>query len=93
MTEDGPDGDMPAGAGQVLSGGHYRLGAPLTPTVWSARDEWEGRDVVAVALTPDGGDGALTRVARDVRRAGEHPHPGLAPARDVCAGTERALWL
>jgi eukaryotic-like serine/threonine-protein kinase len=79
--------------GQVLSGGHYRLGALLTPAVWSARDQWEGRDVVAVALAPDGSDGALARVARDVRRAGDHPHPGLAPARDVAAGTDRTLWL
>ncbi len=89
MTDAGPD----EVTGRVLSGGHYRLGAPLTPAVWSARDEWEGRDVVAVALAPDGGDGALARVARDVRRAGDHPHPGLAPARDVAAGTDRTLWL
>ncbi|WP_433783260.1 hypothetical protein ACQPX6_24880 [Actinomycetospora sp. CA-101289] len=87
------DGCTPARTGQVLSGGHYRLGAPLSPAVWSARDEWEGRDVVAVALAPDGGEGALARVARDVRRAGEHPHPGLAPARDVAAGSDRTLWL
>ena len=111
MTDDGPDDPT----GQVLSGGHYRLGPPLTPAVRSARDEWEGRDVVAVALAPDGGTagagdggdgggagvggggggggGALTRVARDARRIAEHPHPGLAPVRDVAAGTDRTLWL
>ncbi|MDF2979976.1 MAG: hypothetical protein K0S40_4704, partial [Actinomycetospora sp.] len=89
MTDAGPD----EVTGPVLSGGHYRLAAPRTLAVCSARDEWEGRDVVAVALAPDGGDDALARVARDVRRVGDHPHPGLAPARDVAAGTDRTLWL
>ncbi|MFC5140739.1 hypothetical protein ACFPK1_21060 [Actinomycetospora rhizophila] len=78
--------------GEPLSGGHYRLGAAVTAAVRAAHDEWDDRDVVAVAL--DGtGPGALTRVARDVRRAAEHPHPGLAPARDVAAGRDQALWL
>jgi hypothetical protein len=90
VTDPHPEGDM-------LSGGHYRLGPPLTPAVRAARDEWGGRDVVAIALdgpTPDGPtpDG-LTRVARDIRRAAEHPHPGLAPATDVAAEAGRGLWL
>lgn len=90
--------------GETLSGGHYRLGPTLTGagagrvTVRAARDEWGGRDVVAVALAPDGGDAppaadALTRVARDIRRAAAASHPGLAPADDVAAGADRALWL
>ena len=77
---------------EPLSGGHYRLGTAVTAAVRAAHDEWDDRDVVAVAL--DGtGTGALTRVARDVRRAAGHPHPGLAPARDVAAGRDQALWL
>ncbi|GAA4903772.1 hypothetical protein EV188_10464 [Actinomycetospora succinea] len=78
--------------GELLSGGHYRLGAALTAAVRAAHDEWDDRDVVAVALDGEG-TGALTRVARDVRRGDGHPHPGLAPARDVAAGRDRALWL
>ena len=67
-------------------------------TVRAARDEWGDRDVVAVALAPDGRDGppapdALTRVARDIRRAAAASHPGLAPADDVAAGADRGLWL
>lgn len=78
--------------GEPLSGGHYRLGAAITAAVRAAHDDWDDRDVVTVALA--GGDpGALARVARDVRRAAAHPHPGLAPARDVAAGRDHALWL
>lgn len=77
---------------ELLSGGHYRLGDAITPAVRAARDAWEDRDVVAVALDGDG-TGALTRVARDIRRGAAHPHPGLAPAHDVAAGRDRALWL
>ena len=67
-------------------------------TVRAARDEWGDRDVVAVALAPDGGHGppapdALTRVARDLRRVAAASHPGLAPADDVAAGADRGLWL
>ncbi|MDD7917560.1 hypothetical protein [Actinomycetospora callitridis] len=90
--------------GETLSGGHYRLGASLTGagagrvTVRAARDEWGDRDVVAVALAPDGRDAppapdALTRVARDIRRLVAASHPGLAPADDVAAGADRELWL
>ena len=90
--------------GETLSGGHYRLGASLTGdgagrvTVRAARDDWGDRDVVAVALAPDGRDeppapDALTRVARDIRRAAAASHPGLAPADDVAAGANRGLWL
>ena len=94
--------------GETLSGGHYRLGSSLTGdgagrvAVRAARDEWGDRDVVAVALAPDGlapdGDGppapdALTRVARDIRRLAAASHPGLAPADDVAAGADRRLWL
>lgn len=95
--------------GETLSGGHYRLGSSLTGdgagrvTVRAARDEWGDRDVVAVALAPDGlapdgADGppapdALTRVARDIRRLAAAPHAGLAPADDVAAGADRRLWL
>ena len=78
--------------GELLSGGHYRLGATITAVVRSAHDDWDDHDVVAVALDGEG-TGALTRVARDLRRAAGHPHPGLAPARDVAAGRDRALWL
>ncbi|GAA4750292.1 hypothetical protein [Actinomycetospora chibensis] len=90
--------------GETLSGGHYRLGSRLTGggagrvTVRAAHDEWGDRDVVAVALAPDGGHGppapdALTRVARDIRRVASAVHPGLAPADDVAAGADRGLWL
>ncbi|MEJ2862512.1 hypothetical protein [Actinomycetospora flava] len=78
--------------GELLSGGHYRLGAAITAAVRAAHDEWDDHAVVAVALDGEG-PGALTRVARDVRRGAGHPHPGLAPARDVAAGRDRALWL
>ncbi|GLZ46874.1 hypothetical protein Acsp06_30590 [Actinomycetospora sp. NBRC 106375] len=94
MTEG--TGGTPGSDGESLSGGHYRLGAARSGLVRSARDTWDDRDVVAVALAPDGGSpdpGALTRVARDVRRGGEHPHPGLAPVLDVAAGADRRLWL
>ncbi|GAA4814437.1 hypothetical protein GCM10023200_60090 [Actinomycetospora chlora] len=90
VTEEPPGGD-----GESLSGGHYRLGAPVTALVRTARDTWADADVVAVALAP-GGDGAgdaLTRCARDTRRAAAHPHPALAPVRDVAAGVDRQLWL
>ncbi|MHC1563673.1 hypothetical protein ACR9E3_32375 [Actinomycetospora sp. C-140] len=94
MTEG--TGGTPGSDGDSLSGGHYRLGAALTGLARSARDTWGDRDVVAVALPQDGGSpdpGALTRVARDVRRGGERPHPGLAPVLDVAAGADRRLWL
>ena len=89
--------------GETLSGGHYRLGSPFTAAARAARDEWGDRDVVAVTLAPEGGDladghgppapDALTRVARDILRVAGHPHPGLAPARDVAAAADRGLWL